>query len=158
MGNLTANTYQQASARGASPVGLIVSLYDTILRDLRRALAAHQAGNIETRVFELNHALTVIAHLQSILDRERSPEAAGRFHRFYEVTRALLLEASVAPSSHAFQKLLDLYTPVRQAWQQLDQTSPTSTTSPLPASTDKNPPQSVPVAPSMEHPRGSWSA
>ena len=57
------SAYQQSTARGASPVGLVVSLYDTILRDFRRALAALDSNNVELRVFELNHALTVIAHV-----------------------------------------------------------------------------------------------
>jgi flagellar biosynthetic protein FliS len=67
--NSPASTYQQLAARGASPVGLVVSLYDTILRDFRRAQAALIAGDVEQRVFELNHALTVIAHLQSVLNQ-----------------------------------------------------------------------------------------
>jgi len=41
-----------------------------------RALAALQDGNIETRVFELNHALLVIAHLQNVLNDEHGGEAA----------------------------------------------------------------------------------
>jgi len=87
--NSPASTYQQLAARGASPVGLVVSLYDTILRDFRRAQAALVAGNVEQRVFELNHALTVIAHLQSVLNHERGGEAAKTFDRFYEIARAM---------------------------------------------------------------------
>ena len=63
MDNRPGTAYQHASAGGASPVGNIVALYDTILRDFRRALAALTVGDVETRVYELNHALTVIAHL-----------------------------------------------------------------------------------------------
>jgi flagellar protein FliS len=124
------SAYQQSTARGASPVGLVVSLYDTILRDFRRALAALDAGNIETRIFELNHSLTVIAHLQSVLDRERGGEAAARLGRFYEVTHAMVLDASVSGSRASLLKLIDLFTPVRQAWQQaelqLSQNPPTN--------------------------------
>jgi len=158
-----ASSYQQAPARGASPVGQIVSLYDTILRDLHRAQTAFQSGNIETRVYELNHALTVIAHLQSILDHERGGEAARRFGRFYEVTRAMILDTNVRPSPLAFQTLIDMYSSLRQAWQEAERNLPASLPEPpaLPAA-PAQPPPTPRVSPepdlSAEKPRGKWSA
>jgi flagellar protein FliS len=118
--NSPASVYQQLAARGASPVGLVVSLYDTILRDFRRAQAALVAGNIERRVFELNHALTVIAHLQSVLNHERGGEAAKNFDRFYQVTRPMILDASVRCTPDSLDKLINMYTSLRQAWQQIE--------------------------------------
>jgi flagellar protein FliS len=162
--NHPAATYQQASARGASPVGLIVTLYDTILRDFRRAQVAFEAGNVETRVFELNHALTVIAHLQSALDRQRGGEAAERFDRFYKVTRALILEANIRPTAKAFHNLFTLYNSLRQAWQEVEQKSPADLQeSPVPSTA---PAADAPAVPRMitvpddaaDTPRGKWSA
>ena len=118
--NHPASAYQQLAARGASPVGLVISLYDTILRDFRRAQAAIASGNVEQRVFELNHALTVIAHLQSVLNHERGGEAAKKLERFYEVTRPLILEASVRSAPGSLEKLIDMYTSLRQAWQEIE--------------------------------------
>jgi flagellar protein FliS len=133
--NSPASVYQQLAARTASPVGLVVSLYDTILRDLRRAQAALLAGNVERRVFELNHALTVIAHLQSVLNHERGGEAAKHFDRFYHATRAMILDANVRCTPESLQEIIDLYTSLRQAWQQIE---------PQPAST-----HAVPAQPSL---------
>ncbi len=118
--NSPASVYQQLAARAASPVGLVVSLYDTILRDFRRAQAALVAGNVERRVFELNHALTVIAHLQSVLNHERGGEAAKHFEHFYQVTRAMILDANVRCTPESLQELIDMYTSLRQAWQQIE--------------------------------------
>jgi flagellar protein FliS len=115
-----ASAYQQSSARSASPVGVIVALYDTLLRDFRRALAAQSAGQIEARVYELNHALTVIAHLREALDHQRGGDAAPRFSRLYDVTHSLILEANVSGSRPAILKLIDMYTGLRQAWDQAD--------------------------------------
>lgn len=137
------SAYQQTTARGASPVGLVVSLYDTILRDFRRALAALDAGDIETRVFELNHSLTVIAHLQSVLDRDRGGEAASRFARFYELTHTMILEANVSGSRASLLKLVDLFTSVRQAWQQAE----LQLSANPPVNVDQAPVGSVPSAP-----------
>ncbi|HET9802453.1 MAG TPA: flagellar export chaperone FliS [Candidatus Acidoferrum sp.] len=118
------SAYQQNSARGASPVGLVVSLYDTILRDFRRALDAITRGNVEARVFELNHAIVVIAHLQSVLDFERGADAARRFSSFYEVTRGMILSVNVDASRESLQKLIEMYSSMRQAWQQAESQVP----------------------------------
>src|SRR5882762_8756713 len=114
--NSPASTYQQLAARGASPVGLVISLYDTVLRDFRRAQAALVAGNVEQRVFELNHALTVIAHLQSVLNHERGREEAKTFDRFYEIARDMILDSSVLCSLESLQKLIATFTSVRQSF------------------------------------------
>lgn len=114
------SAYQQTAVQGASPIGLVLSLYDTILRDFRRAGAAMERGNAEIRVFELNHALTVIAHLQSVLDFERGTDAAKRFNSFYEVTRGMILSVNVDSSRETLQKLIEMYSSMRQAWQQAE--------------------------------------
>ena len=114
--NSAAFAYQQSSARSATPVGQVVALYDTILRDFRRANEAQAGGVVEKRVFELNHALAVIGHLRGVLDRERGGESAKRLERFYEVTRAMILQASVSDDREAVNKLIDLYSSLRQAW------------------------------------------
>ena len=163
MNNHPASTYQMASARGASPIGLVVSLFDTILRDFRRAQAAFENGDVETRVFELNHALTVVAHLQSVLDRERGGEAATRLARFYEVTRPMILETNIRPTAAAFQNLLNLYTSLRQAWKEVEQKTPAgqqelpaAPASPTPAHATAR--IAVPADSGADAPRGKWSA
>jgi len=114
-------SYLQTAAQGASPVGLVVQLYDTILRDFSRAKAAQAAGDIEGRVKQLNHALTVIAHLQSVLDFEQGGEAAKRFQQFYNVTRELIVQANAKATDESIDQLIALYSKVRQAWYQADQ-------------------------------------
>lgn len=122
--SLIHSVYQQNSVRGTTPVGQVVALYDTILRDFHRGLAAFDAGDIEARVFELNHALTVIGELQNVLDFENGAEAAKRLKSFYELARVSVLQVSVSPSREGFQRLIELFRPVRQAWQQIEQQLP----------------------------------
>lgn len=126
--------YQQASARSATPVGQVIALYDTILRDFRRANEAQAAGSVEKRVFELNHALAVIGHLRGVLDHERGGEAAKRMERFYEVTHGMVLQASVAADREAVNKLIELYSSLRQAWLVCEKQVAAGAGSALPAS------------------------
>jgi flagellar protein FliS len=120
MSDQPAFSYMQTAAQGASPIGQVILLYDTILRDFSRAMAAQAAGDIEGRVSQLNHALTVIAHLQSVLDFDQGGEAAKRFERFYKVTRELIMQANAKATREPIEELIALYSKVRQAWSQAD--------------------------------------
>jgi len=157
--------YQQSSARSATPVGQVVALYDTILRDFRRAGEAAQSGNVEKRVFEMNHALTVIAHLQSVLDHQRGGDAAKHLQRFYEVTNAMVLQASVSGDRDSLNKLIDLYSSLRQAWQEVEKKLPAAAGAPaLPAAPVASPATPVGSQPvpakddSAEPVRTNWRA
>src|SRR5258708_39661375 len=116
MNNDPTLSYRQASARGASPVGQVVALYDTLLRDFMRALAALEAGDVETRVLELNHAVLVVAHLQNVLDFERGEAAAKQFHLLYDSTRAMIVQANILATPEPFEELIHLYGGLPQAW------------------------------------------
>jgi len=119
----SASAYHQTAAFGASPVGQVVALYDTILRDLHHALSAIDTGEIEKRCNAINHALTVIGELQGVLDFARGGEAARRLNSFYNVSRAMVTEAGVSSSREGLKELLAMYTRVRAAWWQVERTA-----------------------------------
>jgi flagellar biosynthetic protein FliS len=159
--NHAAANYQRASAGSGSPIGGVVALYDTILRDFRRALAALAAGDVEKRVFELNHALTVIAHLRGVLRHEGAQEAAGRFERFYLITHAMAVVANAHASRKSIEELIDLYTSLRAAWNQADQQTllqPQQPAAPVGASRPQPLPTPGPACGPSEAPRTHWSA
>jgi len=116
--------YQQTSAMGTTALGQVVALYEAILRDLRGAIAAHDRGAVEKRVQHINHVLLILAELQNVLDFEKGDAAAKQLDRFYNVTRAEILKASVSPSREGFQKLIDLFMPVHQAWVEVSRQLP----------------------------------
>jgi flagellar secretion chaperone FliS len=118
----SAFTYQQASAVSATPVGQVVALYDVILRDLRQAMAAVDAGQIEKRVHLTNHALLIIGELQGVLDFERGGEAARNLNNFYTVMRPLVTEASMTASRGKFQALIEKFARLRAAWSKAERT------------------------------------
>jgi len=152
--------YQQAAASGATPLGQVVALYDTILRNLGRAAAALQGGDVETQVAELNHALLVIAHLQSVLNHERGGEAAKQFAQFYNMTRGMIVQANIEASVTALQRLITLYSKLRQAWAQVEKSSPQGRTGEIPpvASGRKANGGARTAQPDEEEPPLRWSA
>jgi flagellar protein FliS len=112
--------YRQSSAQGRHPVGMVVKLYDAIIEDLRQALVAVRSGQVEPRTSALNHALLIVAELESVLDHERGGDVAKHLKGFYQVTRAMIVEENVRARAEGLDKLIELYLPVRQAWQEAE--------------------------------------
>lgn len=119
--NEIAAIYRHQGTRGNHPVELVGKLYEALLEDFRRALSAVGAEDIPARTASLNHALQIIAELQSVLDYERGGEVSQRLSGLYDVTRPLIIEANIRSDARCIQRLLDLYMPVRQAWRQVEE-------------------------------------
>ncbi len=118
----SAFAYHQSTAVGASAVGQVIALYDTILRDFRRVIAAIDAGQIAQRGNASNHALTIIGELQGVLDFERGGEAARNLNSFYNLTRAMTTEGCVTSCREKFLELISMFARLRAAWSHVEDT------------------------------------
>jgi flagellar protein FliS len=116
----TEMSYRQSAIQGASPIGLMIALFDRLAGDLRRAAAALRKNDIETRCKELNHALLVLGQLQNWVDVKNSGESAQTLSRFYAYLRAKIFEASATRSARILEMQIDMILLVRTSWQQLD--------------------------------------
>lgn len=115
-----ANTYQQVTARSASPVGLIVLLYDNAIECFHCAVRAIDANDVERRVAELNRALVIVGVLQSALDHRRGGNVAPQLEQFYNLARAQMLQASIQCSTPILKSLIAQFVSVRDAWKQVE--------------------------------------
>jgi flagellar biosynthetic protein FliS len=110
------NSYREAAVRGASPVGLVVRLYEQIIEDLRQATIDIEQSAIERRTKRIDHAILVIGHLQSPLDFVNGGKVAKDLDHFYNVLRQNLIQVQFHPSKPALaQHITDLLA-VREAW------------------------------------------
>jgi len=118
--------YRQSEVAGDNPVHLVVLLYDQLLGDLRRALAAFAKQDIPRRCQELDHALLVLGQLQGTLNLESGGEVAQNLDRFYDLVRQNLLRASIDKAPELLEKQLQNILSVREAWQEVErqQTAP----------------------------------
>lgn len=112
-------TYRETGARGAAPLSVVVMLYDVLLDDLRRAIAALQARDIETRAKEIQHAMQVLEQLQGSLDMERGGDTARNLDDLYSLVRGKLIEAHWKSSEELLSKQIELMIPVRDAWKKI---------------------------------------
>jgi flagellar secretion chaperone FliS len=116
----TQRSYQMSAIQGASSIGLMIVLFDTLTGDLRRAAAALRRNDIETRCRDLNHASMVLGQLESWLDPDRGGESAQTLVRFYAYLRAQMMQAAVSNSAEMLEIQIDMILHVRSAWQKLD--------------------------------------
>ena len=145
------SSYREAAVRGASPVQLVIFLYEQAIEDLRRSVIALERGDIEARTRCINHALAVIAQLQGSLDMERGGEVARNLQRFYNGMRASLSEAQLKQSARILEQQIEQLVLVREAWLEVD----LATAKPL-SSAKSGPPQ--PPITSREGAFTDWNA
>jgi len=109
-------SYREAAVRGASPVELVMRLYEQMIEDLRQAAKAVEQNDVELRGNKINHAVLVLGHLQSQLDFQTGGAVARDLENFYNVLRQNLIEVQVSASKQLLaQQITDLLT-VREAW------------------------------------------
>jgi len=124
--------YASESAAGVSPVGLVIRIYENIVSDLGRAIQAVRDCNIERRTAQLQHALLLIAHLQSALDMNRGGDPARLLNRFYALARARILEAQMQQSTNILEEISRDFLSVREAWTQVENEQALMSTAPSP--------------------------
>jgi flagellar secretion chaperone FliS len=112
-------SYRKSAIEGASSIGLIIVLFDTLAGDLRRAAADIRKNDIEKRCKELNHAALVLGQLESWIDINGG-ESAQMLSRFYAYLRARIMEAAITKSATLLETQIDMVLQVRSAWQNLD--------------------------------------
>lgn len=149
------SVYREIEIQGATPLQLVVALYDVVLQDIRRAMEAQKQNDVEARTTHVKHCLMAIGQLQGRLDFERGGEVAKNLDQFYSTVRGKLLEASIKSSVEIFSAIAGIVIPVRSAWneaanEQLTQSHHESARSDVP-----HPP---PVAVDEAAMQSSWTA
>jgi flagellar secretion chaperone FliS len=117
-------SYRKSAIEGASSIGLIIVLFDTLAGDLRRAAAAIRKNDIEKRCRELDHASLVIGQLESWIDMSNGGESAQTLAAFYAQLRAKMMEAAGSKSAELLETQIAMIMQVRSAWHKLDTGTP----------------------------------
>ena len=112
--------YRENDVRGATSVRLVVLLYDQLSQDLIRAARAIEQNEVEQRTKMLNHAILVVAHLQSPLDFAKGGKVAKDLDNFYNVLRHNLVQVQFYPSKRAMGQQITDVQALRAAWIEVD--------------------------------------
>ena len=105
------------AGEGATYIGLLLVVYDTLAEDLRRAGQAVENADIQARCDATNHALLLLGHLESwtaSLDDATLQASLLQFYRYLRV-QAMLLQTATEPAG--FYELARLVGETRATWQ-----------------------------------------
>ena len=112
------HSYQAATIHSADSVQLVIMLHDMLIEDLRRCIEATRSGDVQTRTNYAAHAFEVLGQLQLGLDHKEENEPARNMDRLYSIARMELLRAQVSRNAAVFEKQMNIFSTLRDAWKQ----------------------------------------
>ena len=112
--------YRQLSVQSATPLGLVVMLYDGAIAALRQAVTAIEAHDIPNKCIHLNRAQAIILQLEGTLNFEQGGEVAQTLKALYVHARAQILKANIEDSPEILRALIEKTSTVREAWYEAD--------------------------------------
>jgi flagellar secretion chaperone FliS len=112
--------YRKTAAEAASGLGLLISLYDTLAGDLRRAAQAQRENNIESRSREVRHAFLVIGYLQDWINKGSGGQLADQLNALYASLRRNIVDAEAKQAPDALEKQMNRVLEIREQWQAIE--------------------------------------
>ena len=118
----TARKYQEMNVMTASPMELILMLYDECIRSLEKAEEAFSVEGPE-RIERINnsllHAQDIITELAVSLDLEQGGEIAQTLQRLYDFMVNHLSRANVTKAIKPVRDVKDMLKELRDAWREI---------------------------------------
>lgn len=114
-----AEAYYQTHVQSRSPLELVVMLYDGALRFCDQAATAMDAGDMPTKAVAMSRAFAILAELQNTLNVKDGGEVALQLDALYAHMNDRLVDANIQRSSAPIRDVMNLLTPLRDAWSQV---------------------------------------
>ena len=130
-------TYREMNIATASPMQLILMLYDECLKSLdlaEKAFAISGPERIEQISNHMLHAQDVVTELAIALDFEKGGEIAHNLHRLYDFMIKHMSHANVKKDLKALQDVRRLILELREAWTEVARNEPARDEVPVRAS------------------------
>lgn len=110
--------YREAAVMTASPVQLVVMLYDGAERFLRQAEVVMGEGAIAQANERMQKAEAIIDELLATLDKSAG-QVAERLEAIYVFCKRLLMEARLQRDPAKLEQVRRLLAPLRESWAEL---------------------------------------
>lgn len=117
----TPNAYRESAVLTASPVQLVVMLYDGANRFLRQSIALYEQGDATKAGVPLGRAHAIVEELLATLDLERGGEIAPRLQGLYVYLLKEMTSARFAPAEAPakLREVAALLADLRESWAEL---------------------------------------
>jgi flagellar protein FliS len=118
------DTYRKAQVESATPLGLVVMLYDGALRSAAEARAAIERRDVPARTKAISRLLGIVGELRGTLDMERGGDISHSLDRLYAYVLERLVEASFKRTVEPLDEVIRVLTPLRDGWVQVSNQAP----------------------------------
>lgn len=115
---VTENAYRRSAVQNASPIQLVLMLYDILVKDLRNLADQVEARDYQEQTAAIRHALLVLQQLEGSLDPHHGGVLVESLSRFYAMVRASMLRAQAEQSIHLIDHLIALVLQVRSSFEE----------------------------------------
>jgi len=115
-----ANRYQEMDVSTATPLHLVVMLYDAAICSLEEARGHMERKDIAGRARALNKCNAIISELQASLDIRQGGNIASSLNRLYDYMKTTLFRAGVEQNPKLLVEISGLLENLRSAWKQID--------------------------------------
>ena len=137
---MLANPYQQYRATKvgtASPVDLVVMLYQGVVRFTRAGIEAVERGDVRAAHTAFVRSQDIVAELIATLDHDRGGEVAKQLLALYDYAFRRLVEANCKKDVMPAREVIRIFRDLGTAWQELAgrqrQAAPAAARPPMPA-------------------------
>ncbi|WP_233143000.1 flagellar export chaperone FliS [Marispirochaeta aestuarii] len=122
------NAYKETNIKTASPVKLVIMLYDEALRQIDTAIELMEQG--DKRLDRVNNAIIraqdMVTELTVSLDFEKGGDIARNLNNIYFYFNQQLLDANIRKKPEILKPVRKLMAELRNAWQQISANANTS--------------------------------
>lgn len=116
--------YQTARVQTSSPLLVVISLYEGLLRFLRDAIAKHDASDLGGRGVALSRAHAIVVELRATLDHERAPDLAKELEALYDFSLDRISMAVRENDAHHVQAAITVLERLLSGWRELARRAP----------------------------------
>lgn len=106
----------EAAINAASPVQLIVMLYDGAINAIATAKGALSQSRIEEKGRRISQAIGIIECLRTVLDKEKGGEVAQNLNDLYDYMKRQLLLGNLKNQTENLDEVIKLLSDIRGAW------------------------------------------
>jgi flagellar secretion chaperone FliS len=112
--------YQKGAVNGASPVQLVIMLYDGALRFMESGKHFMQAKEVEKQNNSLQRAQKIVMELMACLDMHNGGDIAKNLLGLYTYCLEQLVEANLKDDPSGIDRTIRIFSELRESWVEIE--------------------------------------
>jgi flagellar protein FliS len=113
--------YQKSAVNTASPLQLIVMLYDGALKFMEAGRHAMANGDLNRQNSSLQQAQRIVLELMACLDTQQGGEIAKNLMGLYTYVLEELVKGNVTDDPECVARSIRVFSELRESWNQVEQ-------------------------------------